>query len=308
MKIDKTLMQALLNAGKAKTIEKVELIQELWSGYGRLERVSFDVGSIILKLIKPPKEQDHPRGWNNNLSHQRKLKSYEVERNWYRDYNSPIEGAKLPTLLAAGKLDHGEQYIILEDLFSHGFKTKSEINNEEIKRCLKWLANFHRQFLAIKPKGLWEVGTYWHLATRPDELDALDDLKLKDAAALIDQKLNQAQHQTIVHGDAKLANFLFNHNGVAAVDFQYIGGGVGVKDVAYFLSSIFYEDELEARSEECLNYYFKELNHADVEEEWRKLYPWAWSDFYRFLKGWAPGHYKLNSYSEKMKDQVLSCL
>ena len=42
-----------------------------------------------------------------------------------------------------------------------------------------------------------------------------------------------------------------------------------------------------------------------VEKEWRKLYPYVWCDFYRFLKGWSPGHYKLNSYSEQMKNKVL---
>ena len=43
-----------------------------------------------------------------------------------------------------------------------------------------------------------------------------------------------------MHGDAKLANFLFtsDHSQVAGVDFQYVGGGCGMKDVAYLLSCL----------------------------------------------------------------------
>ena len=42
-----------------------------------------------------------------------------------------------------------------------------------------------------------------------------------------------------------------------------------------------------------------------LEEEWRALYPVAWADFHRFLKGWSPGHWKINSYSEKICNEVL---
>ena len=80
-------------------------------------------------------------------------------------------------------------------------------------------------FLGAEPQGLWPVGTFWHLATRPDELEEMDDLKLKQAAPIIDSKLNNCQFKTIVHGDAKPANFCFGQktNSVAAVDFQYVG-------------------------------------------------------------------------------------
>ena len=54
----------------------------------------------------------------------------------------------------------------------------------------------------------------------------------------LDRRLRAARFQTLVHGDAKPANFCFDarRGAVAAVDFQYVGGGCGMKDVAYLLS------------------------------------------------------------------------
>lgn len=301
----------ILQSVSQKPIKKIDLIQELWSGYGGLYRVSLKETSFILKLIKFPNQTDHPRGWNTGLSHQRKERSYQVEMNWYENHNDLIEESYSPRLIARGETESREKWILLEDLKTQGFTPQSSAGWNEIELCLKWLANFHKHYLGKSPEGLWSIGTYWHLKTRPDELEVLDDLKLKEAAPLIDQKLNSAKYQTFVHGDAKLANFLFNQTEAAAVcaaavDYQYIGGGVGIKDVAYFMSSVYYENELEANEEKCLAAYFKELDMPEVEKEWRELYPWAWSDFYRFLKGWSPGHYKLNSYSEQMKNKVLT--
>jgi hypothetical protein len=300
----------ILEKTGASKILDIQLIQELWSGYGELNRVLLDNGSVILKLIKLVKlkeKNDHPRGWNSNIGHIRKKTSYEVETTWYQNFNSPIDGAILPKHIASGNI--GEyQYLILEDLKSRKLHPKSSANWEEVKNCLSWLAHFHRSFLGAKVQGLWPIGTYWHLDTRPEELEALTDLELKEAAPLIDSKLNRAKFKTIVHGDAKLANFLFTKDLAAAVDFQYVGGGVGVKDVAYFLSSVFREEDLEELETQCLDYYFKILDHPEVETEWRELYPYAWCDFYRFLQGWSPGHWKINSYSEEMKQKVLKCL
>ena len=51
----------------------------------------------------------------------------------------------------------------------------------------------------------------------------------------------------------------------------------------------------------------KERNDA-LEAEWRALYRVAWADFHRFLKGWSPGHWKINSYSERITAEVIDNL
>jgi hypothetical protein len=106
---------------------------------------------------------------------------------------------------------------------------------------------------------------------------------------------------------------------VAAVDFQYVGGGCGMKDVAYFIGSCLYEEDCERYETELLDYYFARLREAlelrdsgvdpdALEQEWRALYPVAWSDFHRFMKGWSPGHWKVHSYSERIAREVIARL
>jgi hypothetical protein len=255
---------------------------------------------VIIKLIKFPAS-----------AHKRKVKSYEVEMDWYRNYTEHISVAYTPKYIASAEVDD-YRYLIIEDLEDKKYQIKKEVSIKEIKYCLKWLACFHAKYLNIEPKKLWNIGSYWHLETRPDEYSEMKDLELKTIASLIDQKLNLAKYQTIIHGDAKLANFLINDSQAAAVDFQYVGGGCGIKDVAYFLSSIYNEEELFNNEKICLDYYFEELNkivrNSEVEKEWRELYPYAWTDFYRFLNGWSPEHYKINKYSKAMRDKVMKCI
>ncbi|YCM42251.1 phosphotransferase [Verrucomicrobiaceae bacterium 227] len=246
------------------------------------------------------------------------MKSYEVETSWYRDWSAKCgERCRVPRLLAFEQLGD-ETLLVLEDLDAAGYSAR---DLPEVKGCLRWLAHFHATFMGEVPEGLWETGTYWHLATRPDEWDALEAGPLKKAAGEIDARLTQATYQTIVHGDAKLANFCFSPSGerVAAVDFQYVGGGCGMKDVAYLIGSCLSDSECEVQEEALLDFYFQKLRAGLLEKqpdldseavitEWRGLFPLAWTDFYRFLQGWSPGHWKLNSYSERVAGEVLETL
>jgi hypothetical protein len=304
----------ILQSTGASSVLKEELIQELWSGYGqiirlRLENAAFK--SVIVKHVQLPINSHHPRGWDTDIGHQRKRKSYKVEAKWYQNY-SQRSAARLPKCLALD-FTGDEALLVLEDLDLAGFPLrKQSVSWVEIKACIQWLAQFHASFLGQIPEGLWNVGTYWHLETRPQELAVLKDQKLKEAAAFIDEKLNSTKYKTLVHGDAKLANFCFSKEGkVAGLDFQYVGGGCGMKDLVYFVGSCLNENECERLETQILDCYFEylqsELEEKEeaLEAEWRSLYRVAWADFHRFLKGWSPGHWKLHSYSERITAEVV---
>ena len=212
----------LQKTGATSLFEK-EVIQELWSGYGKIIRVGLEnasVASVIVKHVQLPIYKNHPRGWNTDIGHQRKVKSYKVEANWYDTY-SKNSAARLPQCLAF-EMQNDEVLIVLEDLDEAGYPLRKKVIVwEEIVACLAWLAQFHASYLGKVPNGLWESGTYWHLGTRPQELAVLEDQRLREAAPLIDEKLNACKYKTFVHGDAKLANFCFAPDGqVAGVDFQ----------------------------------------------------------------------------------------
>ena len=326
--VNSLFTETILQKTGAVSYAVEEVLQELWSGYGQILRLRLEGGdyaTLIAKLIVLPEKVTHPRGWNTRLSHQRKKRSYQVESSWYRHFNSRCGAwCRTPEFIAYVEKDE-ESLLLLEDLDDSGYPVRlSTVTLSEVALCLRWLAEFHALFVQENrsaPDQLWKIGTYWHLATRPDEWAALANSPLKSGASAIDEKLNQARFQTLVHGDAKLANFCFSQdsNKVSGLDFQYVGGGCGMKDVAYFLGSCLDEEIIATKEEELLNMYFDSLTAAligrqsavdpvAVIAEWRELYPYAWADFHRFLKGWCPSHWKLNGYSERMTAGVLKGL
>lgn len=257
---------AVAQATGATDIVRGEAIQSLWSGYGEIVRYALggsEYESVVVKHVRLPVGARHPRGWNTDRSHQRKVRSYQVEIAWYEHWSNRCgEPCRVPRCLAVESKDD-EVLMVLEDLDASGFsERRSTVSDADVRACLSWLAHFHATFLNEVPSGLWECGTYWHLDTRPDELQALEDRALKSAAQEIDRRLKACPYQTIVHGDAKLANFCFADNGqtVAAVDFQYVGGGCGMKDVAYFIGSCLDEEQCARQEEALLEFYFKELD------------------------------------------------
>lgn len=312
--MNKHFKSVILQSTQATSLSEKEVIQALWSGYGKILRIELEaaaVKTVVVKHVQLPQKHQHPRGWNTDIGHQRKLKSYQVETTWYANYSSH-SAARLPQCLAI-ETQGDEVLMVLEDLDEAGYDLrKRTVNWNEISSCLAWLAKFHASYLDQKPDGLWEVGTYWHLETRPQELAVVADQKLREAAPFIDAQLNACTYKTFVHGDAKLANFCFAKDGaVAGVDFQYVGGGCGMKDIAYFIGSCLNEQECERLEAQILDCYFGYLQaelprpNKALEAEWRTLYRVAWADFHRFLKGWSPDHWKINSYSERVTAEVI---
>ena len=296
-------------------------IQELWSGYGSILRLNVELENptVIVKIIQPPVADKHPRGWNTSRSRERKIRSYQVESCWYSNFAEKVASVvRLPECY--GVYQRGEKTcLILEDLDPHFPIRRSTLQVEELGVCLEWLANFHAHHMNNSGQGLWETGTYWHLATRPDEFQDMEDGSLKRHADALDQRLSRCRYQTLVHGDAKVANFCFSRAGmdVAMVDFQYTGKGCGMKDLVYFIGSCLSEEQCELYEQTLLDAYFDYLRNAlatrmpkaDLDDlclEWRSLYAVAWADFHRFLLGWMPGHHKINDYSRALTDRALA--
>lgn len=227
----------------AKRVLRLERIQRLWDGYGELLRAHLDTGTVIVKSVTPPPN-----------AHPRKVRSYDVETHFYRRFAPRCDDScRVAKLIAA----EGRWLTILEDV--------GEPHDGDIDACLRWLAGFHVRFLGVEPDGLWKEGTYWHLATRPDELAATRDPAIRARAPIVDRALAATRFRTLVHGDAKPENFCIGADGtIAAVDFQYVGGGCGMKDVAYSLHGE--STRTEARA---LDTYFDALGNAEVEKEWR---------------------------------------
>lgn len=263
-------------------------IQSLWSGYGEVRRVALvgaDVDTVVVKHVRPPAD-----------AHPRKLRSYQVERRWYLDWAPHCSPeARVPRCFGAWS-DGRESVFALEDLGAADLAPRTlGLSATDARSVLRWLAHFHAGHLGCAPDGLWAQGTYWHLATRQQELQRMAPGALKRDAAALDAQLRAARFQTLVHGDAKAANFCFSRDGrtVAAVDFQYVGGGPGVRDVAYLLEGFGW---LRGDPSALLDHYFECLRDAlgpahradadALEAEWRGLYPVAQRDFERFLAGW----------------------
>lgn len=320
--MNKSFEKVILKSTNSKELYEIEEVQELWGGYGKILRYGLagsDLKSVVVKNVRLPEYSKQSPG--GDISYQRKVKSYKVEMAFYENWSGKcVNACRIPKWYAF-EWQKDEFLMVFEDLDAAGFKgRKRNAAWNEIKVCLKWLANFHAAFMGEKPEKLWAQGTYWHLETRPNELKVMKDTALKGAAKAIDRKLNNCKFKTFVHGDAKLENFCFSEDGnsVAALDFQYVGGGCGMKDVAYFVDSCLYDDECESWEADILDFYFIELKKAldnnqkcvdfeALEKEWRELYPVAWADFYRFLKGWAPGRYD-SKYSDNVTRKVINSL
>lgn len=315
--LDLDLRKRILDATGARSLLKAERVQSLWSGYGSIQRLTLAGGqyrTVILKHVRAPQRAAHPRGWATQRGDLRKRRSYAVEAAWYRHHARGLPTdcrVALPLLIECEGEDSWT--LLLEDLGAAYPSLPRCITLSQARMCLNWLAALHAHGLHTAATELWPVGCYWHLDTRPDELAAMPEGEIKEAAVALDRALIDSPFQTLVHGDAKVANFCFADTAVAAVDFQYAGTGPGVRDVAYFLGSAFDETDLGLNADALVDHYFLQLRsrlgeHDDVdalEADWRALLPIAWTDFTRFLLGWAPEHGKLNTYTRQMSEQAL---
>ncbi|QQM66418.1 DUF1679 domain-containing protein [Pseudoalteromonas sp. LC2018020214] len=302
-----------------KHIEIGDTLTSLWSGCGSIVQCQLDDKACVIKAIKIPSYIYHPKIKQSEFALKRKQHSYSVEYTFYKLYSQhlPVHAQSIECIGAINKDD--EYALVFKDFTKHGF---TQAGPQHVKAILRWLAHFHAFNLSKPAEGLWQQGNYWHLSTRPDEFNKLKDnldkkSDIKNAAHKIDEQLQSCAYKTLIHGDAKLANFAANERDeILGYDFQYIGAGCGIIDVMYFMTSCLSDAQLHECADEYIAYYFDNLKAAittyhptapasKIADDWLALWPSAWADFYRFLAGWSPEHQKINSY---MQQQVNSWL
>lgn len=284
------MLDWIANVTGARHARRAGHVQTLWGGYGEVFRVTLDGGvapTAIVKHVHPPPSA------RSTSSDARKRRSYDVEIAFYRYYAPRCDASCRVARLYGAWIEDDNWLLVLEDLDAAGFSLRegdTASPPRALEACLAWLASFHARFLGVDAPELWPIGTYWHLATRTEELDRIRDPALRAQAPVLDGLLSAAHYQTILHGDPKEANFCFAPDGrVAALDFQYAGRGCAMKDVAYLLHGR--DDDPASHLDTYFAHLRRELGARDVdpvpiEAEWRALYETARRDFVRFLAGW----------------------
>ena len=134
-----------------------EEVQSLWSGYGQIIRCKSrklngqSEKSYIVKVIAPANASNHPRGWNTSTSHERKVKSYQVETNFYQHLAHLTDKYNKVPKLIASKVSNDFTLLVMEDLDESGyFVRKTEANWQSLSLSIRWLAYFHARFIGNK--------------------------------------------------------------------------------------------------------------------------------------------------------------
>lgn len=268
----------------------------------------------------------------------RKMLSYRVEGNFYRDWAKELsdeeEGNCIPKLVASSDAGAEEQVLIMEDLsirYPIFAERRGTLSEKQTRKALSWLASFHSSSWDAGSKsidfcpppsssstwsgeGLWAQGGYHYLSTRRSELSSINPrshwgrLGLHSSSPLpfaVDYCLSHPPdptHLSLIHGDVKAANMAFSEDGsrMAMYDFQYVGLGLGVQDLAKFLTTSIPDFMLQDREgeEKLLRVYLGELNKRLEKKGKGERYEWedlmrdwelALVSWVRFLAGWSGG-------------------
>lgn len=306
----RTVTAATSDAG---TVLRTERLASLWAGYGTISRLHLStVSSLVLKTIVPP-----PLSGGFDESNARKLTSYDVERFFYRRLAPSLPpSARVAKSFPLREGMNPAENLLLEDLDvefdvdgSGSYYTLAQTH-----AVLTWLASFHSTFspppasLFLHPApsssassggdGIWATGTYSYLATRMSEFASLPATHyLRTWAPYVDARLGDSTQAgwTILHGDVKSANIAFARAPgpaepkCALYDFQYVGTGLGVRDVVYFLSTSVSPHLLAGDGyDQLLRFYWDQLEIAGYEWEVCKRHAeWAVVDWARFLQSWG---------------------
>jgi len=146
-----SFQQTLCSTTGASVCFEIEVIQNLWSGYGKIARYGLtesDHETVVVKHVRLPENSCHPRGWDSDRSHERKVRSYQVEVAWYEQWSLRCdETCRVPRFLLL-EAQGDDVLMVLEDLDDSGFaERRSTVNDEELHAGLSWLRHEGRGLL-----------------------------------------------------------------------------------------------------------------------------------------------------------------
>lgn len=294
--------------GQPVIVSKLRRLSPLWAGYGSVSEGFASVGPkdqkltqrLIVKQVAPPA--------GAGTSHERKIRSYQVEAAFYTFIAPSVleyTSCAIPRPYVVNQDNGGKFLFVLSDLREQHPNSASHLNLKQTKVALEWLARFHA-FYWEKDSAvdLWPQGSYWYLDTRMEEFNKTAESwrHIKAIAPQVDQKLKQhlvnKQFRTLLHGDFKSENLLFDRDetSCAAYDFQYCGWGYGMRDVVYLFCSSVDERVLRNNEDGLLHHYLTvllaQLDRQGVacrysHEVMKQHYELCLLDYVRFLAGWG---------------------
>jgi hypothetical protein len=258
----------------------------LWAGFGSIYSINLTTENrkngnhaihLIYKFIQPPATSTHD---NDDIGTQRKLKSYLIEKEFYQKISPHLIQnlqLSLPQCFYCSYQPESSQNnlqigILMNNLNDQYPISLSTLSFQQSFCVLTWLAKFHSSHFEQSSQWesyernemIWSEGCYWRLDTRYSEYQNISKKykKLKLIASPIATILRDGvdpsfhpphQYRTIIHGDYKAANILFQEMNSSSpsslasppqyscvcYDFQYLGIGFGVRDlVKLFVSSM----------------------------------------------------------------------
>ncbi len=186
MRQDELRSQLLSLLPSGSSVTKLTQLSELWAGYGHIYRVHLDLpqdralnesdSTWIVKTIRPPARQVE---MSTTRGHARKMLSYKVEANFYRDFAptfmSEERGCYVPRLLASfghkrREKRHRRSYL---KICQHGFPyspREGHTKRSQVDKALEWLATFHAASWDIESH--FETSPSAHLLQQPSKESA----------------------------------------------------------------------------------------------------------------------------------------
>ncbi len=287
-------------------------IKSLWGGVGQIYRTRYLGKAVVIKSFVLKENEDSD-------SYRRKKQSMINEAAFYSYADKQLLPVVVPERVdfIQGKTHFD---LTLTCLSEKGFYRLNERSTYDdfalLTRALDELAAFHSHFIHEKVKGAWYFGGYYHLATREYEWQNMPQGPLRDHANMISGRLSNCAITTTIHGDAKRSNIMLSRAGLAWVDFQYAGKGVGVSDLVTLLVSFLTNQHSHAKWQAAIDHYFDALKthltlRFDAEKVesvialWQDLVPFAFADYERFLQGWRFDSKKRTEFVKAMTNKAL---